>query len=90
MSPRRLLLVTGLSLLELAACSQPAPTRDKPYYLVREAKRATQLSACQTDPGRLAATSNCINAQAADAEVHASRFYDASRPVSRVAAPGRL
>ncbi len=90
MGPRRLLLVIGLSVLELAACSQPAPIRDKPYYLAHEAERASQLSACQTDPGRLAATSNCINAQAADAEVHAARFYDAPKPASRVAAPERL
>ena len=72
------------------ACSQPAPTHDKAYYVRHEAERTSQLSACQNDPGRLGATANCVNAQSADADVHASKFYDAAKPAPRVADPGKL
>ena len=46
--------------------------------------------ACQNDPGRLGATANCVNAQSADADVHASKFYDVAKPAPRVADPGKL
>ena len=86
----RLLLALGLGAGALAACSQPAPTHDKAYYVKHEAERTSQLSACQNDPGRLGATANCVNAQSADADVHASKFYDVAKPAPRVADPGKL
>jgi hypothetical protein len=86
----RLVLTLGLAAAALAACSQPAPTHDKAYYAQHDAERATQLAACRNDPGRLAATPNCVNAQSADADAHASKFYDVAKPAPRVADPGKL
>jgi hypothetical protein len=48
------------------------------------------VATCQADPGRLAATPNCVNALAADADAHAAHFYDAPKPASRVQKPGQL
>jgi hypothetical protein len=88
---RRIILFTGLlSFTALAACSPPTPAHDKAYFVAHDADRAAQVAACQADPGRLAATPACINAQAADAEVHAAHFYDAPKPASRVQKPGSL
>jgi hypothetical protein len=87
---RRLILFTGLlSLAGLAACS-PMPEHDKAYFVAHDTDRAVQVAACQADPGCLATTPACINAQAADAEVHAAHFYDAPKPASRVQKPGSL
>jgi hypothetical protein len=86
----RFFLAFGLVAGSLAACSQPAPTHDKAYYVRHEAERANELSACHNDPGRLGVTANCVNAQSADAGVHASNFYDVAKPVPRVADPGKL
>jgi hypothetical protein len=90
MRARQVTAVLGLAGLVLTACSQPAPSHDKTYYAAHESERATQIAACQADPGRLAATPNCINAQAADADAHAAHFYDAPKPASRVQKPGQL
>jgi hypothetical protein len=86
----RVSLALGLAAAALAACAQPAPTRDKAYYAGHEAERAAQLAVCRNDPGQLAATPNCVNAQAADADAHAAKFYDAPQPASRLADPGKL
>lgn len=87
---RRLLWALSGATALLAACSQPAPTHDKAFYAANAGERATQLSACQNDPGRLGATANCVNAQAADADAHAQHFYDVAKPAARVAKPGSL
>ena len=86
---RRGLLAAALA-GSLAACTPQAPAHDKPYFAAHDAERASQLAACQADPGRLAATPNCVNAQAADADAHAAHFYDAPAPAPRVAKPGHL
>jgi len=89
---RCLRLNAGLALtsLALAACSPQAPTHDKAYYAANATERASMVATCQADPGRLAATPNCVNAQAADADAHAAHFYDAPKPASRVQKPGQL
>lgn len=88
---RRLVLLAGLAgLATLAACSPASPGHDKAYYAAHDAERAAQLTACQNDPGRLAATPNCVNAQSADADAHAAHFYDAPKPAPRVQTPGKL
>ena len=89
---RRLRLIGGLVLagLAVAACSPQAPTHDKAYYAANATERASTVATCQADPGRLAATPNCVNAQAADADAHAAHFYDAPKPASRVQKPGQL
>lgn len=80
----------GLGLLGLAACSGSAPGHDKTWYAGHAAERASEVAACQADPGRLSGTRDCVNAQAADADAHAATFYDVRKPASRVAAPGAL
>ncbi len=89
---RCLRLIAGLALtsLALAACSPQAPTHDRAYYAANATERASMVATCQADPGRLAATPNCVNAQAADADAHAAHFYDAPKPASRVQKPGQL
>lgn len=86
----RLLLVLGVAGALLSACSPRGPGHDKAYYATRDAERASQLAACQNDPGRLAATPDCVNAQAADADARTEHFYDLPKPAPRVAKPGAL
>lgn len=86
----RLLAALGLAGAALAACSPTAPSHDKAWYAAHAADRASTLAACQNDPGRLAATPGCVNAQAADADAHAQHFYDTPTPAARVDQPGKL
>ncbi len=79
-----------LAAIALAACSPQAPAHDKAYYAANASERASTVATCQADPGRLAATPNCVTAQAADADAHAAHFYDAPKPASRVQKPGQL
>jgi len=74
----------------LAACSPAAPNHDKAWFAANAADRASTVAACQKDPGRLGATPNCVNAQAADADAHAQHFYDTPTPAARVDQPGKL
>ena len=90
MRPSRLLAALGLAAAALAACSPAEPSHDKAYYAANTAERATKLAACQNDPGKMAATPNCVNAQAADADAHTKNFYDVQKPASRVQQPGKL
>jgi hypothetical protein len=81
----------GLGFLAiLAACSLPAPGHDKTWYAGHAAERSTEIAACHADPERLSGTAECVNAQSADADAHASNFYGVQKPASRVAAPGAL
>jgi hypothetical protein len=86
----RRLAALGLAAAALAACSPAEPSHDKAYYAAHDAERATKLAACQNDPGKMAATANCANAQAADTDAHTKTFYDAPKPASRVQQPGKL
>jgi hypothetical protein len=86
----RLLAALGLAAAALAACSPTEPSHDEAYYAANAAERATKLAACQNDPGKMAATPNCVNAQAADADAHTKNFYDVQKPAARVQQPGRL
>jgi hypothetical protein len=72
----RLLAALGLTAAALAACSP--------------AERSTTLAACQNDPGKLAASPNCVNAQAADADAHSKNFYTVQKPAARVQQPAKL
>lgn len=86
----RLLGALGLAAAALAACAPAEPNHDKAYYAAHDAERATKLAACQNDPGKMAATPDCVNAQAADADAHAKTFYDVQKPAARVQQPGKL
>ncbi|MBV9509531.1 MAG: EexN family lipoprotein [Caulobacteraceae bacterium] len=74
----------------LAACSAPAPTHDKAYYLANPGDRAKTLAACRGDPGKLGNTPNCVNAVAAAGEAESQRFWTVKKPPSRVANPNSL
>ena len=96
---RVLLLGAAAALAALAACSPPifasGPAHDEAYYRDHSDERAATLKACQNDQDKLAATSNCISALAADSAAHAAHFYDAPqpeahKPATRVADPGKL
>ena len=91
---RVLLLCAAAALTALAACSPPnsasGTAHDVAYYRDHPDDRAAKLKACQNDQSRLAATGNCINALAADSASHAVHFYDAQKPGTRVADPGKL
>jgi hypothetical protein len=88
---RRLALVAGLAAsAALAACSPAVPSRDKAWYAAHEAERTSQIAACQNNPGGLGKTPNCVNAQAADADVHTQHVYDTAKPAARVQDPGKL
>lgn len=86
----RIALSSAALMAALAACSPQAPSHDKAFYAANAAERATQLGACKNDPGRLAATPNCVNAQAAESDALTAHFYDVEKPASRVAKPGGL
>jgi len=85
-----LLVALGIASAALAACSPAAPTHDKAYFATHAADRASTLAGCQNDPGSLAGTPNCVNAQEADADAHAQHFYDTPKPAARVDQPGKL
>ena len=86
----RLVAALGLAAAALAGCSPAEPSHDKAYYAAHDAERSTKLAACQNDPGKMAATPNCVNAQAADADAHTKNFYGVQTPAARVQQPGKL
>ena len=64
--------------------------KSKAWYAAHDPERASTLAACRNDPGRSAASPNCANAQAADADVHTRTFYDVPAAAPRVQQPGKL
>ena len=90
MSSLRAIVGAGLAAAALVSCSRLEPARDKAWYAAHEAQRTADLAVCNDDPGRLGGTPNCINAQSADSDARAARFYDAPRPRRRAAGDGRL
>jgi hypothetical protein len=86
----RPLLVLGLAAAALASCAQPEPDHDVAYYRAHPDVRATKMAACQNDRGRLGASSNCINALAADSAATSQKFWTAPKPAPRVQDPGKL
>ena len=76
--------------LAAAGCSPSDPAHDKPYFAAHAQERAAQLAACDADPGRLAASPNCVNARSAEADAATEHFYDTPKPASRVQSPGAL
>jgi hypothetical protein len=85
--PLAVALVLGSALV---ACSPPAPTHDKAYYLAHADERASTIADCRSDPGRLGKTPNCVNAAAAAGQIESDRFWAIKKPKSRVANPGGL
>ncbi len=87
---RRLALLALGALAALAACSPPEAAHDVAYYQGHPDARATEMAACQNDRGKAKATSNCINALAADAQATSKTFWTVPATPSRVQDPGKL
>jgi hypothetical protein len=87
---RRLALLALGALAALAACSPPEPAHDVAYYQGHPDERAAEMAACQNDRGKVKATSNCINALAADAKATSKKFWTVPATPSRVQDPGKL
>ncbi len=67
---RRMVFASGLlavsTALLLGCDGDSAPTVD--WYLAHKPEREQKLAECKNDPGRLAKTPSCINADAAEAK----------------------
>ena len=90
MRPLRLVLAVGALEGALVACSPSEPSNDIAYYRGHPDARASKMAACGADRGKLAATSNCINALAADSEAVSKTFWTVPKPAPRVRNPGQL
>ena len=87
---RVLLLSAAAALAALAACSPPEPAHDVAYYRDHPDARTAKMAACRADPGKLAATANCVNAVAADGAAASQKFWQVQKPAARVQDPGKL
>jgi len=59
--------IMGMAGMVLVGCdADTAPTVD--WYLAHKADREKKLAECNNDPGHLAKTPSCINADAAEAK----------------------
>ncbi len=74
----------------LAACARSEPAHGRAYYLAHDAERTRELARCRNDPGHLAATPDCVNANAVDATIETQRFLAVKPTASRVTRPGSL
>ncbi len=83
------LLALGL-LAALAACSPTEPAHDVAYYRDHPDARAQEMAACRNDRGKVKASSNCLNALAADAAATSKTFWTVPATPSRVQNPGKL
>lgn len=87
---RKVLLIALGVVVALSACSPAKPVHDKAYYAAQDADRASTLAACRSDPGEAAKDPNCINADAAQAEVDRRKFWTVPTPQARQSNPGKL
>jgi hypothetical protein len=87
---RALGLLSLGALAALAACSPPEPPHDVAYYQGHPDARAVEMAACQNDRGKAKASSNCINALAADGAAASKKFWTVPATPSRVQDPGKL
>jgi len=63
------LIVAGV----LAGCGESAPVQTAEWYKAHDAERQGLIAKCKANPGELAASPNCINAQQAQNEKELSR-----------------
>jgi hypothetical protein len=77
-------------LAALAACSRPEPPHDVAYYTAHPDERAREMAACQNGRGKVKASSNCINALAADGAAASKKFWTIPAAPSRVQDPAKL
>ncbi len=73
--------------LSLTSCTREAldPVQDVQWYKTHEAERKSMLAKCHNNPGQLALTPNCVNAEQAWKEVTAASTrssFDAMKPMT--------
>ena len=57
----------------LAGCGENTPVQTADWYKAHDKERLEMLAKCKANPGELAASPNCINAQQAQNEKDLSR-----------------
>ncbi|OLK23340.1 EexN family lipoprotein [Xanthomonas oryzae] len=57
----------------LAGCGENTPVQTVDWYKAHDTERKAMIAKCKADPGELAASPNCINAQQAQNEKELSR-----------------
>lgn len=57
----------------LAGCGENTPVQTADWYKAHDTERKAMIAKCKADPGELAASPNCINAQQAQNEKELSR-----------------
>lgn len=57
----------------LAGCGENTPVQTVDWYKAHDTERKAMIAKCKTNPGELAASPNCINAQQAQNEKDLSR-----------------
>ena len=58
-----------LAAVALAGCNETDPVQTVDWYKTNASERATMLAKCKANPGELAASPNCINANRAETAV---------------------
>lgn len=57
-----------LTLIIITGCSENTPVQTVDWYKEHDTERKEMIAKCNTDPGRLGESANCVNAQQADNE----------------------
>ena len=62
-----------LAAVALAGCNETDPVQTVDWYKTNASERATMLAKCKANPGELAASPNCINANRAETAVDGAK-----------------
>ena len=62
-----------LAAVALAGCNETDPVQTVDWYKTNASERATMLAKCKSNPGELAASPNCINANRAETAVDGAK-----------------
>ena len=62
-----------LAAVALAGCNETDPVQTDDWYKTNAPERAAMLAKCKTNPGELAASPNCINANRAETAVDGAK-----------------
>ena len=62
-----------LAAAALAGCNETDPVQTVDWYKTNASERATMLAKCKANPGELAASPNCINANRAETAVDGAK-----------------
>ncbi|EHR8682700.1 EexN family lipoprotein [Escherichia coli] len=57
----------------LAGCGENTPVQTVDWYKAHEAERTAMIGKCKANPGELAASPNCINAEQAESLSRAAK-----------------